>query len=201
MSSVNVLELFCGTKSVGKVCEKFGWNSVSVDIDEKCKPTHLCNIMDFDYMQYPKDYFKIIWASPPCTEYSKAKTRGIRDIEGANKILLKTFEIIYYFNCDYYFIENPQTSLLKNQPFMKGLPFVDGDYCMYGLPYRKRTRFWTNKKYSVSPLQLCDKNCGSFINGKHIGSCGNGNKRYTDKCYSVNEKHRIPQDLLIRLFS
>ena len=134
----NVLELFCGTKSVGKVCDKFGWKSISVDIDEKSKPTHLCDIMDFDYMQYPKDYFDIVWASPPCTEYSKAKTRGVRDIEGANKIVKKTLEIINYFDCKYYFIENPQTSLLKNQLFMQDLPFVDGDYCMYGFTLQKK---------------------------------------------------------------
>ena len=72
--------------------------------------------------------------------------------------------------------------------------------CM-GLPYRKRTRFGTNKEFIEPPLKLCNKNCGAFINGKHIGSCGNGNKRYTNKCYSVKEKYRIPQDLIIALFS
>ena len=68
---MNILELFCGTKSIGKCCDKLGWNSISVDIEKKFNPTHLCSIMDFDYKQYPKDYFSIIWGSPPCTEYSK----------------------------------------------------------------------------------------------------------------------------------
>ena len=85
---VRLLELFSGTGSVGNVCETLGWESISVDIE--LPATHRCDIMVFDYKKYPKDYFDIVWASPPCTEYSKAKTRGLRNIDGANKIVLKT---------------------------------------------------------------------------------------------------------------
>ena len=193
---IRVLECFSGTKSIGKVCDQFGWESVSVDLIMDAD--HKCDIMDFDYKQYDKDYFDIIWASPPCTQYSKAKTQGVRDIEGANKIVLKTIEIINYFNHFFWFIENPQTGKLKEQPFMGGLPFVDCDYCMYGKPYRKRTRIWTNK---ICDLKLCDKNCGSFINGKHIGSCGNGYKKYSNKSYTLEEKYSIPEDLVIDLLT
>jgi len=201
--TLRVLELFCGTKSIGKCCDVLGWESISVDIDKKYNPTHLCDIIHFDYKQYPKDYFDIVWSSPPCTQYSKAKSRGIRDIEGANKIVLKTLEIINYFDCKFWFLENPQTSLLKNQYFMKELKFVDGDYCMYGKPYRKRTRIWTNKENI--DLKLCDKNCGSFIEGRHIGSCGTGGqgqghkKSYSNKTYSLDEKYSIPSGFIFDL--
>tara|TARA_R110001592_G_scaffold91798_1_gene268411 strand:+ start:508 stop:1095 length:588 start_codon:yes stop_codon:yes gene_type:complete len=192
---MNVLELFSGTGSVSKACKLIGYETVSVDMI--LPADHKCDIMDFDYKQYPKDHFDIVWGSPPCTEYSKAKSRGIRDIEGANKIVLKTLEIINYFDCKYWFLENPQTGKLKDQSFMKGLSFVDADYCMYGTPYRKRTRFWTNKK-DINVL-LCNKECGSFKEGKHIGSCGNGNKKYSDKTYTVLEKYAIPEDLILSL--
>tara|TARA_R110000824_G_scaffold221955_1_gene409098 strand:+ start:235 stop:852 length:618 start_codon:yes stop_codon:yes gene_type:complete len=202
---MNCLEIFCGTKSFGKCCNELGYNVISIDIEKQFNPTHLCDIMDFNYKQYDKDYFDIIWASPPCTEYSKAKSVGIRDIEGANKIVLKTIEIINYFNCKEWFIENPQTSLLKKQSFMNDYKYVDGDYCMYGLPYRKRTRIWTNKIYEEEPLQLCNKECGSFIDGRHIGSCGCGgqgqghNKSYSNKSYSLLEKYAIPEELIYSL--
>ena len=192
---MRILELFSGTRSVGKCCDALGWESISVDLI--LPADHKCDIMEFDYKQYPKDHFDIVWASPPCTEYSKAKSRGVRDIEGANKIVLKTLEIINYFDCEYYFIENPQTGKLKDQEFMKDLPFVDCDYCMYGKPYRKRTRIWTNKKCEG---YLCNKQCGSFIDGKHIGSCGNGTEKYSDKSYSLYEKYSIPEDLIFSLF-
>ena len=194
---MRVLELFSGTKSVGKCCDILGWESISVDIERKFNPTHLSNIINFDYKQYEKDYFDIVWASPPCTQYSKAKSRGVRDIDGANKIVEKTIEIINYFNCQYWFIENPQTGLLKNQSFMKDFDYVDCDYCMYGKPYRKRTRFWTNKKCE---LLMCNKECGSFVNGKHVGSCGNGLVKYSNKSYSLQEKYSIPEKLILSLF-
>ena len=66
---VKVLELFSGTRSVGKCCDALGLESVSVDMI--LPADHKCDIMDFDYKQYPKDEFDIIWASPPCTNYSK----------------------------------------------------------------------------------------------------------------------------------
>ena len=198
---MKVLELFSGTGSVGKCCKELGWEVVSVDL--LLPADHQIDIMDFDYKQYDKNEFDIVWASPPCTEYSQAKSKGIRKIDEANKIVLKTLEIIKYFNCHYWFLENPQTGKLKDQSFMKDLPFVDCDYCMYGKPYRKRTRIWTNKDCD---LLLCNKQCGSFIDGKHIGSCGCGGqgqghkKSYSNKSYSLQEKYSIPEDLIYSLF-
>lgn len=198
---MKVLELFSGTGSVGKCCTSLGWDVVSVDMI--LPADHECDIMDFDYKQYDKNEFDIVWASPPCTEYSKAKSVGVRDIEGANKIVLKTIEIIDYFNCEYWFMENPQTGYLKKQSFMEPLPYVDCDYCMYGKPYRKRTRIWTNKKCH---MLLCNKACGSFVDGRHIGSCGTGGqgqghkKSYSNKSYTLQEKYAIPPELIYSLF-
>ena len=199
---VKVLEMFSGTRSVGKCCDKLGWESVSVDLIMEAD--HKCDIMNFNYKQYDKKEFDIVWASPPCTEYSQAKSQGVRDIEGANKIVKKTLEIINYFDCVYWFIENPQTGKLKHQEFMQTLNYFDCDYCMYGKPYRKRTRIWTNKE--DLNLQLCDKNCGSFVNGRHIGSCGCGGqgqghtKSYSNKSYKLEEKYSMPPELIFSLF-
>ena len=158
---INVLELFSGTKSVGKVCDSLGWNSVSVDL--LLPADHEVDILQFDYKQYPKDYFDIVWASPPCTEYSnlqncwvgRKKKDGItftkeiieEKMNESDKLILKTLEIIEYFNPVLWFMENPQTGKLKNREVVKGLPFYDIDYCMYSdWGYKKRTRIWTNKK-------------------------------------------------------
>ena len=200
---MNVLELFSGTHSIGKVCEKLGWNAISVDLE--LPATHECDIMDFDYKQYPKDYFSCITASPPCTYYSnlqncwigRKKKDGIiytKEIieekrKESDKLILKTLEIIDYFNPEVWFMENPQRGQLKDRDVVKGIPFYDVSYCMYSdWGYEKRTRIWTNKKDWIN--LICDKSgaCGNMIeipsNGVvkadtrnlHKNNCGNTEK-------------------------
>ena len=69
--------------------------------------------MDWDYTIYSPKHFAFIWASPPCTEYSKAKTTGTRNLSSANQIVEKTLEIIEYLDPVHFVIENPRTGLLK----------------------------------------------------------------------------------------
>tara|TARA_R110000851_G_scaffold36450_3_gene95085 strand:- start:5 stop:733 length:729 start_codon:yes stop_codon:yes gene_type:complete len=239
---IKCLELFSGTKSVGKVCDQLGWESVSVDLIMDAD--HKCDIMDFDYKQYDKDEFDIIWASPPCTNYSALKkcwygrklkngivyTKELNEIDQneADKLVLKTLEIINYFNCEYWFMENPQTGNLKNREIMKGIPFYDVDYCMYSdWGYKKRTRIWTNKKDWEN--KLCDNSgsCGNMIQidkrHLHQTNCGNtekiqavrkhlksigigadaiakGQKSVAGGGTNRLERYRIPEDLIFSLF-
>ena len=123
-----LLELFCGTKSVGSVFEGRGWVVVSVDVDPRTNPTICTDIIDFDPMQIPQ-HVNLIWASPPCTEYSIAKTRGVRKLEEANRIVAMTLDICRYFGCPF-FIENPY-GMLRKQTVVEGVPMRLVDYCMY----------------------------------------------------------------------
>ena len=138
---MNLLEMFSGTGSVGLVAKAMGFNVISLDLKNADINT---DILKWDYKQFDRNHFDFIWSSPPCTEYSVAKTTGIGNIEYANSIVLKTVEIIKYFNPKYCVIKNPQTGLLKNQEFMDEFGFKDVDYCKHGLNYRKRTRLWNN---------------------------------------------------------
>ena len=149
---MNLLEMFSGTGSVGLVAKSLGFNVISLDLKNADINT---DILKWDYKQFDRNHFDFIWSSPPCTEYSIAKTRGIRNIEYANSIVLKTIEI------------NTQTGLLKNQEFMDEFDFKDVDYCKYGMPYRKRTRLWNNIT-TWKPKHLCKKDCGNIRNNKHI---------------------------------
>ena len=150
---MKLLELFSGTGSVGKVAIELGYDVVSLDLKDANINT---DILNWNYKVFKQNEFNIIWASPPCVEYSIAKTTGVRKIDYANSIVQKTIEIIRYFNPSIWFIENPQTGLLKHQDFMKDFDYFDLDYCKYGFPYRKRTRIWTNLT-SWKPRPLCKK--------------------------------------------
>ena len=57
-------------------------------------------------------------------------------------------------------LENPQTGELKNRDVIRGIPYVDACYCMYGYVYSKRTRFWgsANLIDQLKPvLKVCCK--------------------------------------------
>ena len=125
---MKVLELFSGTGSVGNACREFGFEVISLDRDMEADIK--TDIIDWFYTVFPPKYFDIIWASPPCcTEYSIAKTRGTRDIEGSNRVVAKTMEIIKYFDPRYWIMENPQSGKLKDQTVVSQLAFDDIDYC------------------------------------------------------------------------
>ena len=91
------------------MAKSLGYNVISLELKNADINT---DILEWDYQQFDRNHFDFIWSSPPCTEYSKAKTTGIWNIEYANKEILKT-EMIKYFNPKYFVIENPQTGLLK----------------------------------------------------------------------------------------
>ena len=123
---MRVLELFSGTGSVGNVCRRLDCDVTSLDRD---MPADIrTDILDWNYT-LPPNSFDAIWASPPCTEYSVAKTVGLRKMDEANAVVQRTIEIIRYFNPTYWMMENPQTGLLKHQLFMADLPYNDLDYC------------------------------------------------------------------------
>ena len=89
---MRVLELFSGTGSVGNVCRARGMDVVSLDRD---MPAAIrCNILDWVFRAYEPKSFDCIWAFPPCTEYSIAKTTGVRDIEQATRESQRTIDII-----------------------------------------------------------------------------------------------------------
>ena len=199
-----MLELFSGTGSVGQVAKELGYDVISLDKDMEA---HIqIDIMDWDYTDLPPWMFDVIWASPPCTEYSRAKTCGVRDIEGSNEVVKKTLEIIDYFKPKYWIIENPQTGLLKEQEFMIWIPYNDIDYCKYGMPYRKRTRLWNNID-SWHPKPLCKRDCDAMneTRTRHKQEAQQGGstaeRRLTQTTFSTTDLYRVPAELIKEIIS
>ena len=139
---MRVLELFSGTKSIGKAFERLGHEVISVDLDPTFQPTILVDMLTWDYAsEFAPGTFQFIHASPPCTQYSVARTRGgARDLEGADRLVNKAREIIAYFQPMFWLIENPATGLLKTRPCVQDMdPPLLCSYCMYSpsTGYRK----------------------------------------------------------------
>ena len=132
---MRLLELFSGTDSVGK---EFPGEVVSLDIVGR--PTHKTDILQWDYTTYPPGHFDMIWASPPCTQYSTARVKANtpRDFIGADKLVHQAIQIIEYFQPEHWFIENPWSGLLRRRSVVSMLPPPKKtSYCMWGTPYQK----------------------------------------------------------------
>ena len=69
--------------------EKRGYYVISVDIDPRFSPDFCKDILDWEYWRFRPGTFTVIAASPPCTEYSRAKTLGWRDLEYSDRLVQK----------------------------------------------------------------------------------------------------------------
>jgi len=127
---------------------------ITVDIDPKTFPTIVADVVTWKNrnLPWPPGSIDIVWASPPCTEYSFAKTVGDRNFERADAIVSACLRIIEHVKPRLaWFLENPK-GLLKDRPFMKPYEKYRNEctYCKYDkTPYKKPTHIWSNRTISL----------------------------------------------------
>ena len=130
--------------------------TTSVDIEEKYQPDIHVNINEWNYAEaFPVGHFDVVWASPDCSQYSKAHSVGERNMQKADELALKCLEIVQHFKPKIWVIENSDGEL-KNISFMQPWEVFRKtcSYCCYGFPYRKNTNIWTNVQVE---LKRCTK--------------------------------------------
>ena len=157
---MRVLELFAGTRSIGKAFERHGHKVYSIEWDK-----------DFENIDWYEDIGKItaqdiidrfghpdvIWASPDCTSFSIAAISHHRrkNLETGNldpvsdyakfcdNVDQHVLDLIRELKPKYWFIENPRGGMRK-MTWMQGLPRYTVTYCQYGDTRMKPTDIWTN---------------------------------------------------------
>lgn len=163
---MKVLELFAGTRSIGKAFEKHGHEVYSIEWDK-----------NFDNIDWYEDIGKItvqdiidrfghpdvIWASPDCATFSIAaishhrrknpETGNLDPISDyakfCDKVDQHVLQLIEELQPKYWFIENPRGGLRKMN-WMQELPRYTLTYCKYETekPISERrmkpTDIWTN---------------------------------------------------------
>lgn len=157
---MKILELFAGTRSIGKAFEKKGHEVFSIEWDKQHSNINLYADIEFitakeiiDKFGYPD----VIWASPDCTTYSIAAISHHRNkIDGnlepktdyakkSDRVIKNVLKLIEELKPKYWFIENPRGGLRKME-FMQCLPIYTVTYCQYGDTRMKPTDIWTNHK-------------------------------------------------------
>lgn len=159
VKKLKVLELFAGTRSIGKAFEARGHKVFSVDWSETFEAIDLY----VDVLTLTPELIRekfgdpdVIWASPDCTTYSIAAISHHRRREPngnlapisdyaktCDQVNQHLLELIYALAPQYWFIENPRGGLRKMR-FMQGLPRYTVTYCQYGDVRMKPTDIWTN---------------------------------------------------------
>ena len=91
---MRLLELFSGTGSVGKPWREARHEVISVDIDGRFGADIVENILQLSYCKLPVP--DVIWASPPCDQYARCRTRAKtpRNLALADSLVAKAMEII-----------------------------------------------------------------------------------------------------------
>lgn len=169
MKKLRVLELFAGTRSIGKAFEARGHEVYSVEWDKSFENIDLHADIGTLKAQDILDKFglpDVVWASPDCATFSIAAISHHRRRDPATGNLEPVSEYAKF--CDQvdqnvltlvdelnrlrrlvglpellYYIENPRGGMRK-MTWMKGLPRHTVTYCQYGDTRMKPTDIWTN---------------------------------------------------------
>jgi site-specific DNA-cytosine methylase len=201
---MKVLELFAGSRSIGKVAESLGHEVFSIDIND------FENIdLVIDILLLKKDMIPfipdMIWASPPCTYFSVASigvhwyedhTPKTKEALLGLEILNKTLEIFTWFPDAIFYMENPRGKMRKK---VKGVDRATVTYCSYGAKTMKPTDVWSNNIYDLfnpdgwKPRKLCfngNKKC-------HHEEAPRGSRTGVQGVVGNYERSKIPEQLCI----
>ena len=143
------------------------------------KPDIVADVLSWNYRGLPQGHFDVVFAAPPCTEYSQAMTGRPRNLEKADAIVRRTLEIIQYLKPKQWFLENPDTGLLKTRGILNHLPSVRVDYCQFSpWGWMKQTRVWGTVE--GLPNVVCD--------GR---TCSNMTLQSSAEDQAPRRKHRV----------
>lgn len=163
---MKILELFAGTRSIGKAFEAKGHEVFSVEWDKNFENIDLyADISTITAQDILEKFGKpdVIWASPDCSTFSIAaishhrrknpETGNLDPVSEyakfCDRVDQHVLRLILALSPKYWFIENPRGGMRK-MTWMKGLPRYTVTYCQYELdkPAEERrmkpTDIWTN---------------------------------------------------------
>ncbi len=157
---MKVLELFAGTRSIGKAFEAHGHEVFSVEWNENFENIDLHkDILQLTAAEVIEKFGRpdVIWASPDCTTFSIAaishhrrqnpETGNLDPVSDYAKFCdavdQHVLQLIRELQPRYWFIENPRGGMRK-MAWMQGLPRYTVTYCQYGDTRMKPTDIWTN---------------------------------------------------------
>lgn len=197
---MNLLELFAGSRSIGKAGEELGMNVFSVDW-EKYEGINLSKDIGELKLEDVPFIPDIIWASPDCTTYTIAaisthrngtipKSDYAKKCDLVNQHFISLIESWLLINPKMiFYIENPR-GMMRKMPWMQKFVRHTIWYCQYGDDRAKPTDIWTNNENWV-PRNVCkngNTNC-------HHQPAPRGSKTGTQGRKDHYNRSKIPNQL------
>ena len=201
---MKVLELFAGTRSIGKAFEAQGHDVFSVEWDKSHDNIDLyIDIMELTANMILEKFGRpdVIWASPDCTTYSiaaishhRTKNENTSNLDPiseyakfSDKLNEHIHKLIEELKPTCWFIENPRGGMRKMN-FMKNKPRYTVTYCQYGDKRMKPTDIWTNHPNpKFKPMCKNGSPC-------HV-SAPRGSRTGTQGLKGSKERSKIPKEL------
>lgn len=157
---MKVLDLFSGLGGFSQAFKDRGHEVITVDIEQKFKPTICKNIMELTINDFNGFKPDIILASPPCNCFSPMSIpRYWKDGQPGDeakesiRLVHHTLGLIFELHPKFWFLENPMGMLRT----VIGNPPVRVFYAQYGEDRLKPTDVWGRHPDGFKEIQITDK--------------------------------------------
>lgn len=201
---LKVVELFAGSRCIGRAAEDLGMEVFSVDWQPF---ENIDYVGDVENMKLSDVPFipDVVWASPDCTTYTIAaiskhrngtepKSDYAKKCDNVNKHFISLIKQWLEINPDLkFYIENPR-GMMRKMPFMQEFKRHTVWYCQYGDDRAKPTDIWTNNNDWI-PRPIChngNKNC-------HHQPAPRGSRTGTQGKKGSYERSKIPNQLCVEV--
>jgi hypothetical protein len=117
---LSLLDLCCGKKGASNDFKENGWDVVTVDINPKFNPDVIADVNNL----HIDGSFDLIWASMPCTDYTKRslpaswRCNGGKHQEPDTRPFLNCLRIIRYLGPRWWVIENVRGAVPYFRPIL-----------------------------------------------------------------------------------
>ena len=167
---MRMLDLFSGLGGASEAMRAAGWEVHRLEINTLLRDvpdTIILDVRTWPFRDIPTGYYDLIWASPPCVEFSdgysspkmKAKRAG-EEYDPDLTLVEKSIEIIEYLIPDHWVIENVRGAqsffedLLGKPNQIIGSAYLWGNFPLISVPVGwEMPSKYENDAWSTDPLR------------------------------------------------
>lgn len=149
-NSLQMLDLYAGLKGASAAMKDRGWKVRTLDIDPSFDPDIVADARSFSWGGGPLD---LVWASPPCDEFSREFMPWCRTGKDPSMELLRaTIRIIHEIDPRFWVIENVKGAVKWFMPFLGRPSYIANPIYLWGHfpPLPKLTMTMRKEKMSSS---------------------------------------------------